>query len=77
MTDTIQFPAGSQIVGEAWTQIMGTGNTFTDYNNPRPVVQVGAPGSTGLLEITDIIFTTRAPGKKFYSRSYELFVQRS
>ena len=53
---------------------MGTGNTFTDYNNPRPVVQVGAPGSTGLLEITDIIFTTRAPGKKFYSRSYELFV---
>ncbi|KAI0093312.1 glucan 1,3-beta-glucosidase [Irpex rosettiformis] len=61
VTDTIQFPAGSQIVGEVWTQIMGAGNTFIDYNNPRPVVQVGAPGSTGLLEITDIIFTTRAP----------------
>ncbi len=49
------------MVGEAWAVIAGKGSTFQDMNNPQPVVQVGAPGSSGLLEITDIIFTTIAP----------------
>ncbi|KAJ7768008.1 exo-beta-1,3-glucanase [Mycena olivaceomarginata] len=30
-------------------------------NNPKPVVQVGGPGSSGLVEITDIIFSTIGP----------------
>ena len=42
--------------------IMGAGGAFADFNNPRAVVQVGAPGSIGLIEITDMVFTTRAPG---------------
>lgn len=42
---------------------MGTGSRFTDYNNPQPVIQVGAAGSTGTVEITDMIFTTRGPGR--------------
>lgn len=61
VTDTIQIPAGTQIVGEVWSVIMGTGSKFTDYNNPQPVIQVGAPGSSGVVEITDMIFTTRGP----------------
>ncbi|KAI0700911.1 glucan 1,3-beta-glucosidase [Cytidiella melzeri] len=61
VSSTITIPAGSQVVGEAWSQIMGTGNFFFDYNNPKPVVQAGSPGSSGVLEITDMIFTTRAP----------------
>ena len=48
--------------GEAWSTILGTGGNFQDYNNPRPVVQVGARGSTGVAEISDIIFSTRGPG---------------
>ena len=58
----IRFVGGLLIDREArgW----GGEEMVADYNNPKPVVQVGAPGSTGLLEITDIIFTTRAPGKR-------------
>jgi hypothetical protein len=62
VSDTIAIPAGTQIVGEVWSQIMGTGSKFTDYNNPQPVIQVGTAGSTGIAEITDMIFTTRGPG---------------
>ncbi|EMD37582.1 glycoside hydrolase family 55 protein [Gelatoporia subvermispora B] len=61
VTSTITVPAGTQIVGEGWTTIMGSGSFFEDYNNPRPVVQVGTAGSTGVVEITDIIFSTRGP----------------
>ena len=66
MSDTINIPAGTQIVGEAWSVIMGSGNAFFDYNNPKVVVQVGAPGSSGILEITDMVFTTRGPGTSFH-----------
>lgn len=31
-------------------------------NSPQPVVQVGAPGSQGVVEITDMLFTTVGPG---------------
>ncbi|KAJ7290151.1 exo-beta-1,3-glucanase [Mycena rebaudengoi] len=61
VTSTLQIPAGTQIVGEAWTVIAGKGAAFQDMNSPVPVVQVGAPGSTGLLEISDIIFSTIGP----------------
>ena len=39
----------------------GTGSQFQSQTSPKPVVQVGAPGSTGTMEITDIIFSTRGP----------------
>ncbi|TBU39254.1 beta-1,3-glucanase [Dichomitus squalens] len=61
VTNTITIPAGTQIVGEAWSTILGSGSAFTDYNNPRPVIQAGTAGSTGVLEITDMIFSTRGP----------------
>ncbi|KAJ7303604.1 exo-beta-1,3-glucanase, partial [Mycena albidolilacea] len=61
VTSTLTIPAGTQMVGEAWSVIAGKGSTFQDMNNPNPVVQVGAPGSSGLVEITDIIFSTIGP----------------
>ncbi|KAJ7482757.1 exo-beta-1,3-glucanase [Mycena latifolia] len=61
VTSTLTIPAGTQMVGEAWSVIAGKGSTFQDMNNPQPVVQVGAPGSSGLVEITDIIFSTIGP----------------
>ncbi|KAI0790705.1 glucan 1,3-beta-glucosidase [Abortiporus biennis] len=61
VTSTITIPAGTQIVGEGWSVIMGSGSEFTDYNNPQPVIQVGSTGSTGVVEISDIIFSTRGP----------------
>ncbi|KAG6333026.1 hypothetical protein ID866_6061 [Astraeus odoratus] len=41
ITDTLVIPAGSQVVGEAWSVIMGGGPKFQDEKNPKVVVQVG------------------------------------
>lgn len=51
------------MVGEAWSQIMVSGSKYQDMHKPHVGVQVGRPGSVGLVEITDIVFTTRGPGK--------------
>ena len=62
ITDTLKIPAGTQMVGEAWSVIMGGGPAFSNMSEPTVMVQAGAPGSSGILEITDIVFTTQAPG---------------
>ncbi|KAJ7043174.1 exo-beta-1,3-glucanase [Mycena alexandri] len=61
VTSTLQIPAGTQVVGEGWSVIAGKGAAFQDVNNPEVVVQVGATGSSGVVEITDIIFSTIGP----------------
>ncbi|KAA1476062.1 beta-1,3-glucanase [Dentipellis sp. KUC8613] len=61
VSSTLTIPAGTQIVGEAWSNIMGSGSAFTNTNSPQPVVKVGTTGSTGIAEISGILFTTRAP----------------
>jgi len=45
---------------------MGAGSKFSDPSNPAVVVKVGAPGSRGVLEITDMIFKTRGPGADYF-----------
>lgn len=42
---------------------MGTGSNFENYNDPQVVVRVGEEGSTGVAEITDMIFSTRGPSE--------------
>ncbi|KAJ7074278.1 exo-beta-1,3-glucanase [Mycena amicta] len=61
VTSTLQIPAGTQMVGEAWSVIAGKGSAFQNINAPIPVIQAGASGSTGVLEITDIIFSVIGP----------------
>ncbi|KAH8800365.1 pectate lyase superfamily protein-domain-containing protein [Xylogone sp. PMI_703] len=58
---TLQIPPNAKIVGEAWPQIQGFGSLFSDLNNTAPVVQVGQPGDTGTVEISDVLFTTSGP----------------
>lgn len=41
--------------------IAGSGAAFQDQNKPRPVIKVGDAGSCGVVEITDIIFSTIGP----------------
>ena len=61
VSDTLEIPAGVHIFGETWAVIAGTGGKFNDINNPKPVIQVGAPNSKGDAEIGGIIFSTRGP----------------
>lgn len=42
---------------------MGGGSAFSDSNNPTPVVKVGDTGSSGIVEITDMLFMTKGPGE--------------
>ncbi|KAG1849256.1 glycoside hydrolase family 55 protein [Suillus subluteus] len=61
VTDTITIPTGAQIIGEAWSVIMAGGSAFSDQKNPRAVIQAGAANSQGVLEISDMVFTTTGP----------------
>ncbi|KAF5373036.1 hypothetical protein D9758_001646 [Tetrapyrgos nigripes] len=61
VTSTLRIPAGTQMIGEGWSVISGKGSAFQNQNSPQAVVQVGAPGSQGVVEITDIIFSTVGP----------------
>ncbi|KAF9068659.1 exo-beta-1,3-glucanase [Rhodocollybia butyracea] len=61
VTSTLKIPAGTQMVGEAWSVIAGKGSAFQNQASPQVVVQVGAAGSSGIMEISDIVFTTVGP----------------
>ncbi|KAH7905297.1 pectate lyase superfamily protein-domain-containing protein [Hygrophoropsis aurantiaca] len=61
VTNTISIPAGTQIVGEAWSVILAGGSNFASQDTPTVVVQAGEANSQGVLEISDIIFSTVGP----------------
>ena len=61
ITQTLDVPVGSRIIGQAWPQIMATGAHFQDMANPRAALRVGAVGSVGVMEIQCLMFTVRGP----------------
>ncbi|KAG5639950.1 hypothetical protein DXG03_002249, partial [Asterophora parasitica] len=70
VSSTLTIPAGTQIVGEAWSVIAGSGAAFQDQANPQVVVKVGETNSQGVVEITDIIFATVGPGMVYASQKH-------
>ena len=62
LTDTVVVPAGVKMVGETWSQFVAFGPAFSDENNPKVMVRVGAtPGQVGNVEMQDLLFTTKGP----------------
>ncbi|KAH8883395.1 pectin lyase-like protein [Thozetella sp. PMI_491] len=65
ISDTINVPIGSRLVGEAWATIVATSEAaFGDAENPRAAVRVGRRvpglrGDAGVIEIQGLTFTTR------------------
>ncbi|KAF6807464.1 glucan 1,3-beta-glucosidase, partial [Colletotrichum musicola] len=57
----VKNPVESKIVGSMWSQIMGTGSYFQDEANPKVMVQVGNKGDSGVIEISDMMFTVKWP----------------
>lgn len=55
--ETLFIPAGSRIVGEAWSVISAAGSYFADAVNPLPVIKVGNLGDSGICEISEMRFT--------------------
>lgn len=58
---TVKIPLGSRIVGSGWSQIMGTGTYFQDVDDPQVLIQVGDEGDSGVIEISDMLFTVKGP----------------
>ncbi|PQE18638.1 Glucan 13-beta-glucosidase protein [Rutstroemia sp. NJR-2017a BVV2] len=56
VTDTVKVPKDIKITGEIWPLIMAKG--FNDQANPKAVFQVGQPGDTGSVEMSDLVFET-------------------
>ncbi|RDW90033.1 exo-beta-1,3-glucanase Exg0 [Aspergillus mulundensis] len=61
ITDTIKVPSTIKIVGEVWPVLMAHGDKFSDDQNPIPLLQVGQPGETGSVEISDLTILTKGP----------------
>jgi hypothetical protein len=40
---------------------MGTGSYFEDQSNPQVMVKVGNEGDSGVIEISDMLFTVKGP----------------
>ena len=60
--DTVHIPPNSRVIGQVWSQIMGSGPNFANEKSPRPVVQVcqqGCPNT--VIEIQDLLFTVSGP----------------
>ena len=57
VTNTLLFPTGSRVFGEAWSAISATGPNFKNPNAPIPMVKVGNPGDTGIAQFSDMLFT--------------------
>lgn len=64
ITDTVKVPKDIKMTGEIWPLIMASGPNFGNMEAPRPVFQVGQPGDTGAVEMSDLMFETvgAAPG---------------
>jgi hypothetical protein len=61
VSNTVLIPSGVKVVGQSWSQIMGSGSVFQNANAPVPIIKVGNVGDVGNVEIQDLLFTVRGP----------------
>ncbi len=61
ISKTVKVPSNIKITGEIWPLIVASGPAFADQNQPAPVFQVGQPGDSGCVEMSDLIFGTVGP----------------
>ncbi|KAL8646886.1 MAG: hypothetical protein Q9210_005874 [Variospora velana] len=59
ITWTLYIPTESKIFGEAYPVILSSGSYFANKQDPTTVVQVGKPGETGCIELSDFIVSTQ------------------
>ena len=59
VSNTISVPVNVHITGELLAILMATGTVFGDQTNPKPVFQVGQPGQSGTVEMSDLVFEVK------------------
>ncbi|RAL02989.1 glycoside hydrolase family 55 protein [Aspergillus ibericus CBS 121593] len=58
ITKTIVIPKHARITGQVWSQLVASGDYFSDMTSPKAMIQVGNAGDVGQVEISDILFTS-------------------
>ncbi len=58
VTSTIVVPAHARITGQVWSQIVASGDYFSDMAAPKVMLQIGNVGDVGSVEISDLLFTS-------------------
>lgn len=53
---------------------MASGKVFENQNNPTVVLKIGEEHSEGVVEITDMLFTTRGPSKSTINTYMVMYV---
>lgn len=61
ISSTVVVPPGSRLVGEVWSVLMADGAAFKDAKNPKPMLQIGVAGQTGIAQLTDFMISTKGP----------------
>ncbi|KAK6537192.1 hypothetical protein TWF694_011389 [Orbilia ellipsospora] len=72
---TLYVRSSSRIVGEAWSQIMATGSVFNDPNNDIAAIVVGQSGNAGVVELTDLLFTSRGQAQGLVLVEWDMIQQ--
>lgn len=64
ISSTITIPSNTALVGEVWSTLSATGKEFSDMNKPIPMLKIGNKGDKGLVEISDLLFSSsgQTPG---------------
>ena len=58
LLDETLLTRATGITGEVWSQLVASGSRFADMTDPQPMIRVGSDGQTGVVEISDILFTS-------------------
>lgn len=58
LSSTVMVPPGSRLTGELWSVLMAKGDIFQSMENPVPMMKVGNAGDQGLVELSDLIFSS-------------------
>ena len=61
ISSTIKVPKNINITGEIWPILMAKGEAFQDQTKLTPMLQVGQPGDSGNVEMSDLVFATVGP----------------
>ncbi|TMW66275.1 hypothetical protein Poli38472_004040 [Pythium oligandrum] len=61
ITSTLTIRPGTRITGEAWANLVASGSFFNNINSPQPLLRVGLPGDTGVIELSDLALITQGP----------------
>lgn len=55
ISNTLNIPVDTDIVGEMWSQILIKGSVFNDQSDPQVALKFGNTGDVGSLRVTDMI----------------------